>query len=528
MGGKMAKRVTKKATSHDTKELTINLFGPGMTVIHKVGLAGLWMTLKALEDENDGHTGFDGIDGSWERTDTSVTFRWNEAPDSFFKTLFARSFKIDKNGLLWFPALGEPMNNPQQSVILQEAMLGSILQHGQTRKADPSRTPSGSIAIEIDGTTITLRFHKISNYAHQLAAFNFAGINSLAGWQFPGGVVRHTGLQGSTALEEPPDRALALRFTPAGVIFFEMRTRRAGVRPRYALVLPEIPNLSKYARARRVFLNYGVHQLYASGTAEAGFRVLAELKAAALMENIRAAKCRVVSFGTVPWSTQQKTRVNLMTVQARSALGLRTFNLCRQVLAPSLVRPKKGDPFWDMPQVPDLVARNLAEGKLWWQGFADFVADQERRKHIFTYEKGGLVKMVEDTKAFPQGPERLFVMACHDAWRRRMGQIGEKAKREHSDFGSQVNREFERVRVSFSRCKNAASLRESITDFWARGGGPLKPLQDSWSDILVLLDNENWQKARDLVLLALASYKPATKEETEALEGPDISKEGGE
>ena len=136
--------------------------------------------------------------------------------------------------------------------------------------------------------------------------------------------------------------------------------------------------------------------------------------------------------------------------------------------------------------------------------------------------------MVENKKAFPYGPERLFVMACHDAWRRRMGQIGEKAKRERSDFGSQVNREFERVRVSFSRCKNAASLRESITDFWSRGGRPLKPLQDGWSDILVLLDNENWQKARDLVLLALASYKPATKQETEALEGPDISKEGGE
>jgi hypothetical protein len=28
-------------------QLTINLFGPGMTVLHKAGLAGLWMTLAA-------------------------------------------------------------------------------------------------------------------------------------------------------------------------------------------------------------------------------------------------------------------------------------------------------------------------------------------------------------------------------------------------------------------------------------------------------------------------------------------------
>jgi hypothetical protein len=31
------------------------------------------------------------------------------------------------------------------------------------------------------------------------------------------------------------------------------------------------------------------------------------------------------------------------------------------------------------------------------------------------------------------------------------------------------------------------------------------------------MNEKNWQKGKDLVLLALASYKPATKEEEEAL-----------
>ena len=356
------------------------------------------------------------------------------------------------------------------------------------------------------------------------------GFNLLAGWHFPGGVVRHTGLgQKSTALEEPPDRALALRFAPIGAIYFQIRSRGGGVKPRYALVLPEIQDLDKYANARECFLKYGVQQFFVAGMAEAGFRVLSELEAANLLGNIRSAFCRVISFGTVPWSRQQKTRVKLMTVRAGSEKALRTFNLCRQFLIPRLVKPENADSFWDIQQIPDLVARNLSEGCPWWLDFSDFVSDQDRRKHVFGYEKGGLAKMVQDKGAFPEGPERTFVMACHEAWRRRMGQIGEKAKREGSSFQDQIRREFERLRVVFSRCKNAASLREAVTDFWARGGGSIKPLQDGWRDVLSMLSEKDWRKAKDLVLLALASYQPATKEESEALEPQEVlgKEEGG-
>ena len=136
--------------------------------------------------------------------------------------------------------------------------------------------------------------------------------------------------------------------------------------------------------------------------------------------------------------------------------------------------------------------------------------------------------MIESRDALPGGPERAFVVACHDAWRRRMGRLSGKAKREGSSFVDAVDREFERLRVSFSRCKNAVSLREAITDFWARAGSPLKPLQDGWREVIDLLDEKNWRKARDLALLALASYKPATQEEEalDVLKEPEL--EGGE
>lgn len=360
--------------------------------------------------------------------------------------------------------------------------------------------------MEVDETPLILRYHKVTKYRHQNAKFSVSEVNRLAGWHFPGGAVRHVGLgQDSTALEDPPARALALRFALIGAIYFALR--RAGARTHYALVLPEISDLNRYAEARTCFLRYGVQQLHLSGTAEAGLRVLAELQASGLLQDIDSAVCRVISFGTVPWSSQQKTRIELFTVRAASERALRTFAICQRFFTARLVKPQIGEPFWDIPQIPDLVAQNLSDARAWWEGFAEFVSDQERRKHVFRYERGGLAKMVEAKDAFPEGPERTFVLACQEALRRRMGR--KFARPGGADWGN----EFEKVRVSIARCKNLASFRETITDFWSRGGslhkGKDSLLQASsswWHEVLPLFNDKNWRKAKDLALLALASY----------------------
>lgn len=513
----------------DKKELAIDLFGPGMTALHKVGLAGLWMTLNKFEKEGVRIPG-----GAWELTNRSVALRWNGKPKPFFDAIFRESFKIDRNKLIWFAALGNPMDHPQSAVVLHAAVLGTFLQHGKTRKADPSNKPTGALSVEIDEVTLPLRYQKVTWYAHQEAHADFVGSHGklrstpLAGWHFPGGVVRHVGLGAdSTALEEPPERLLPLLYAPVGGIYFQIRRRGEGVRPLYALVIPDIADLKKYARAREIFLRQGVKDLLAGGTADAGWRVLATLQAKGVLSSLGSPACRVVSFGIVPWSKQQKTRVDLFTVSAGAEERLRTFNLCRQVLAPRLVKRDEGDPFWDVPQTPELIARNLTEDRCWYSGFSDFVSDQEMRNHVFRYEKGGLNKMVNEA-SFDDERERIFVRACHEAWRRRMGQLGERVRREGASFPDLVSREFARLRVGFARCKNAAALREAVTDFWARAGGPIPDLASGWKEVLPLLDEKHWRKAKDLALLALASYQPASREEEGAFPASDATDmEGG-
>jgi CRISPR-associated protein Cas8a1/Csx13 len=113
--------------------------------------------------------------------------------------------------------------------------------------------------------------------------------------------------------------------------------------------------------------------------------------------------------------------------------------------------------------------------------------------------------------------ERLFIAACHEAWRRQLGKLGERARRENILFSTIVGRESEKLRMSFSRCRNARDLRETVVDFWARSGS-VKTLKESWSEILPMFDEHNWRTAKDLALLALASYKPANSEEEAALD----------
>jgi CRISPR-associated protein Cas8a1/Csx13 len=48
-------------------------------------------------------------------------------------------------------------------------------------------------------------------------------------------------------------------------------------------------------------------------------------------------------------------------------------------------------------------------------------------------------------------------------------------------------------------------MRAELADLFARGGIN-KTLQENWSKILFLFSGRDWQKARDLALLALASY----------------------
>lgn len=501
----------------------MDLNGPGMTLAHRVGLAGLWMTLRAVERdrrEEPARQALQAAGGDWDLSTTAVVLRWRGGFGPFWEALRAQAFRIDSEGMVWLPALGRPEDSREQACLRQWALLNSILQHPQTRKADSLAKPASLALATDEGLPLILRFPRVRHYAHQDAEVRLSGPNPVKGWHLPGGAERHVGL-GTTALLEPAVRFLPLLFLPAGALYFEAVLRRAdGLHSAYALVLPEVCDLRAYARAADGQLGGTARRLHVAGASEAAARALTWLNAAERMQELDdwagPASCRVLLFGGVPWS-QQRSRIDAVTaVRPQEAGARRVFaHVFRSDEGPFPVRriePKGGDAFWDVPQTPELLARNLLAGRPWWIGFAGFVADSARGVHVMRWESEGVGQMLDDMA----GAEHRFVMACQEAWGMRAARLGERARdetgqrdgeRQRDLFGKLYEREFSRVRVLMLRCKNAANFRDAIAEFWSGAGKALPTLQEHWAEVLPLLGDKRWREGRDLALVALTSYR---------------------
>jgi len=53
------------------------------------------------------------------------------------------------------------------------------------------------------------------------------------------------------------------------------------------------------------------------------------------------------------------------------------------------------------------------------------------------------------------------------------------------------------------------AVRAALASLWSLAG-PNQELRDSWQQIVPLLRPKHWQTARDLALVALASYRSAS------------------
>jgi len=123
--------------------------------------------------------------------------------------------------------------------------------------------------------------------------------------------------------------------------------------------------------------------------------------------------------------------------------------------------------------------------------------------------------MVEET-AWEYDADKKFVSAVHSAIRNRYGALAAQATKRGEVIP--FDREFERMRTGLMRVKNARTLRAELADLFARGGLN-RTLQESWQQILPLFSGPDWQRARDLALLALASYTGKGTEDIETTTG---------
>ncbi len=517
-------------------ELIIGLFDPGMTHLHRVGLAGLYMTLRSLGTE-DGR--FETLEFQLEPT--KIIIRWHDNGGQSFEKLFSMAFGATTSspvGLIDFAAHRDTGLGDIQRYELHQAILGSFLQHNKQ-----NMIPKGAVqrvSLTFEDKQVVLEYRPLHKYAHALSAKSLLNNRGelkesvpIKSWLYFGAAKRHENLSG-TEIEEPPERFVCLLFAPVASVYFRLsRKTRDGSydeRVKTAVCLPHITNLGDYAWSYKRYLGVPVERLSACGLEDAALSALLLLKADVAMDKLGISGCTVVTMGTVNWSAQQKTRTRVISLNDIQQEVLDRFEMAFGCLPNKIVMKeqdkggKKGlaDCFRYVVTTSlarALVAENIASGRDWFANFSRLMCSSELAKSM-GYEKGGIKKMV-DQISWPSEADKKFVEAIHLAMRNRYGTMAFRAKQRGENI--RFDREFERMRTGLMRAKNAQTLRAELADFFAKGGIN-KVLQNDWEQILGLVLSQDWQRSRDLALVALASYTGKGAEELVG-EDQEISEE---
>lgn len=488
--------------------IKLHLGNPHLTLLHRAGLAGLWMTLKYFET----HPQTTLTNLKWKLSHRQMILAWEGNDLEILDHLLKASFQLC-DGLISFPCLdSQELNDLESRLRIHQGMLGTFLQHNSTHTKQENVTKN--LQIDEDSPPIIINYKALSSYAHQDFASKLCDHKgqlltqpiNVAGWLNPGAVVRHVAFSSQTSIEENIEGALMLLFAPIACNFYQIKSKLKGNKAQFALVIPEITDLEKYAnyKLQPRLKNAGYQSFYASSLGEAGLQFLVETNVSKLANKYGLKSCEVVTLGTVPWSTQQKTRTDLYTVTANQEI-LDNYRLVCYYFADQVITTNKNEGYFVNSLVKEFITDNLARGKLWYANFYQLANNQDLFKKV-SYEKGGLFKMIQKSQ-WDQESKKLFIDAFHEKLYYLYGKEGSK------DSLPNFERINAQIRHSLLRAKNATALRKFLVDFFSREGKRSTTLQKNRYQIMLLItENNDWQLTRDLALLALASYtKPQSK-----------------
>lgn len=500
--------------------ISISLFDPGMTHVHRVGLAGLYLTLNSLAAS----TGIPG-DIQYESEPHRLRLSWKGEAAETFKFLFQEAFGISKDkpeGLVDFAAHRGSGVGDLERIELNRAILNSFLQHNKQNNI-PKGTASKSLTLSLEDKQVLVEYRPfVKPYAHSQAAALLPKKKDwhtkpikIKGWLFPGAAERHSNLSG-TEIEETPERFICLLFAPVACLYYRISHRgpdgKFDERRATAVCFPHLTALKSYGRSFERYLNSPIERMAADGLGDAALSALLALRTGESLEALGVNGCTVITMGTVGWSKQQRTRTSVAVWDDIDDKRLDAFELAVKCLPNKLIigskrttskkhNSEKIGIFVATSLARGLISDNIAQGHHWFKSFSKLMHSQKQATRI-GYEKRGLKQMVEEAP-WPFEADKQFVEAVHYAVRKRFGAMASRAKQQGEKIP--FDREFERMRTGLMRAKNAQTFRGEIADLFARGGLN-RTLQKEWANLLPLFTGSDWQRARDLALLALASY----------------------
>jgi CRISPR-associated protein Cas8a1/Csx13 len=407
---------------------------------------------------------------------------------------------------------------------LHEAIGATFLRHNKFYKSGELTTDK----VSVDGFTGNIEYKKIDWYAHQTFANNLCDETGqllrdylqIVSWIYPGATVRHAILDKFNKLEEKVEYALALLFLPLACQYFiwhpnfsKIDTKQA---TKYIVVIPDITNLR--VAVQRCWelqsLEYKDFHVTSLGEAVLNYYRYDEIEDS----NGYHEGCQALFYEKLNKDSKQRSLTDIWDIEFE-AKAILLYKLIDKNFPKNRV-------FWNgfnwivkVNPVLGIITDNLVKDVSWWSDFwtifnQDTLGDLSPQ--LF-YNREGLRSMIETDEE--REIYKSFIRACHEALRKTYGKIYGRAKEGEVP---RFEREYERIRGELGRCYDQQSFNDFLSDFLSRAGLN-SALYDQWESILPLLTGQvSWEKARNLVLIALASYKPSQKPSEEFSQNSEV------
>jgi len=499
----MATHNSSKVVDTNQPNIQLSLSDRSITWLHSAGMAGLWMTLKQLEKRFPTVSQRPG-QLSWNLSSHSIDLIWSGTDQDILDWLLRQSFQINQEGLILLTGLGTTLSIDAQ-IAIHQGITQTFLQHNKFY------TSSGEKRLELKTgeKTVSVRYKGLTSYTHRDFAKSLCDKQgqllqqpiSIAGWLYPGAVMRHAAFDKQTKFEVTPEEALVLLFAPIACWYFMLPTDQDNKQICYVLIVPEASDLAAYAEYDWQIRNSSYENFWAASLGDAGFKFLSLQQTVKSATSCRVRRCQSLLFGKTKWASQQMVRIKAEIVEATEET-ICFYQLSYESFPKNSVCGHDEKFYIAVSEVRGKIADNLAKGLLWWFDLA-----RGSRTRVLSGEASSkeeaLLNMIEKAQWNNQA-QKLFINACHEALRRIYAKLYEQAS--EGEY-ARIERRNIRIRSEVGRCKNAAAFRRFLSNFFAEAG-QVPILQDHWEELLPITTGEiDWQLTRDLLLLALVSYK---------------------
>ncbi|NJN01425.1 MAG: type I-MYXAN CRISPR-associated Cas8a1/Cmx1 [Leptolyngbyaceae cyanobacterium SL_1_1] len=473
-------------------KLTLSIYDPNTLLPHRAGIAGLALALSAI-DPTDAPL-------QWEVTEDTVKLFWDGNDQDAVQWLLEQTYCSDQG---YLNALALNLDE-QGRYIFSEGVMNSFLQHSKQRTREKQAVPL-NFTVDDDQPEIRIDYRPVVDCYYTRGvkeAFNSKGMFKknipLKGHHLPGLVECFI----NGAYVESPTGFLALLFLPLGCGFYQLPGYRS------ALVIPEIRNIKEWIKLRQKLPGRTYKSFRSSSAGESALNFLLREKLADDVSLFRVDYCEVYRLGTQPWDGNQSyLKQAVYRVQVNDqVLGL--YEVASRLLPPRVKLKQDGSGTW-LAESKALawISDNLIVNKPWYNGFFEF----RKANIIYPEDRRGLIVMTEHLST----NERVIFDAVQGAFSTYLREQILQAQKQGRplDYGRVTDKVIYRLQRPGTQQQFTTALVKFLSDFRssaARGNG----LQIfAW-----LNQTGNWKTARDLALLAIATYQSKSKEEKEIIE----------